>query len=762
MRAWILFLLFFWVHFVAAAQDAAPEVGFIVGDNISWSTLGKTENDSMPIGNGDLAANVWTEQNGDIVLLIAKADAWSGLGQLLKIGRVRIKLDPNPFAQAADFTQVLKLPEGAIEITSGGNHVTIWADANHPVIHVQAHLGQAGKFQAQTEIWRTKERSYSGPGGETFFEFGGHPLPVGFEPDTVLPAKKNQVSWCHFNTGSIYPLTFQQEHLESLLPKYPDPLLHRCFGATMSGPGLTAVDDRTLQSTQATQDFILNIVSSTSVPCESPQDWQKQMESLALNLSQQDIAQAWASHKKWWNDFWDRSWIHITGSPKAGQISQGYAIQRYMMACSSKGEQPVKFNGGLFTVGHDLPDGVVSTPENHDPDFRQWGQCFWNQNIRLMYWPLIATGDTDLLKPWFDLYLKALPLAKDRTQLYFHHDGAGIIETVHFWGLPNINDFGWDNSTTDLRSGYMAYHTQGEIEVVAQMLDYFDYYQDSQFAQSALVPFATAVTTYYDQHWPRDAKGKIRMSPSQSLETYQREAVNPTPDLAGLMSTLPRLLALPNDLTSEDQRKLWTRILNDLPPLPMGKTANGKSPPLGKGDDNGTAVILPAEKYGAMSNSENPELYVAFPYRLYGVGKPGLDLARATFDARLYPQGTCWGQDGTQGATLGLTELARNVVSDEFTAYGDQRFPWFWRPEHDWIPDLDNGGSGMITLQAMLMQCDGRRIQLLPAWPDNWTADFKLHAPYQTIVEGHVEGGVVSNLKVSPESRAKDVVVIHP
>ena len=92
--------------------------------------------------------------------------------------------------------------------------------------------------------------------------------------------------------------------------------------------------------------------------------------------------------------------------------------------------------------------------------------------------------------------------------------------------------------------------------------------------------------------------------------------------------------------------------------------------------------------------------------------------------------------------------------------YGDERFQWFWRPEHDWIPDLDNGGSGMITLQAMLMQCDGRRIQLLPAWPDNWTADFKLRAPYQTTVEGHVEDGRVTNLKVTPESRAQDIVMV--
>jgi hypothetical protein len=29
----------------------------------------------------------------------------------------------------------------------------------------------------------------------------------------------------------------------------------------------------------------------------------------------------------------------------------------------------------------------------------------------------------------------------------------------------------------------------------------------------------------------------------------------------------------------------------------------------------------------------------------------------------------------------------------------------------------------------MLMQTVGRKILLLPAWPKNWNADFKLHAP---------------------------------
>jgi hypothetical protein len=306
----------------------------------------------------------------------------------------------------------------------------------------------------------------------------------------------------------------------------------------------------------------------------------------------------------------------------------------------------------------------------------------------------------------------------------------------------------------------MRYHVQGALEVIQQMLDEYDVTQDAGFARQNLVPFADAIVTFYGEHWPRGADGKIHMEPAQSLETYQLTAVNPTPDIAGLKNVLPRLLALPQSLTTAAQRSAWKKTLDDLPPIATGKTAKGKIPPLGQGDADGTTVILPAEKYPRTSNSENPESYVAFPYQLYGVGKPGLELARNTFKARIFPQDTCWGQDGPQAAVLGLTDIAQKTATDEFTASGNQRFSWFWRTGHDWIPDLDNGGTGMITLQLMLMQTDGKRIQLLPAWPKDWTADFKLHAPYGTTVEGHVENGVVSGLKVTPKARAKDVTIV--
>lgn len=718
------------------AQETSSAHHDVAESDVTWTTLGQDENDSMPLGNGDLAANVWTEKSGDIVLLLAKSDAYTERGQLVKLGRVRLHIEPNPLSDGHPFTQMLHLEDGSITLQSGKSTVRIWTDANHPALHVETHLDRPGSLSANVEDWRT-ERG-----------------------DTFLPAEKSRITWYHLNTESVYPDILKEEHLTGAIPNYADPLLHRCFGAALLGEGLRATETHGLQSAAPARDFRIDLVALTERPVESPQVWKNALDRLVKESNPSDLERNWAAHRQWWQQFWDRSWVKVSGDSAALRVTQGYAIQRYMMASSSRGELPVKFNGGLFTVGHDMEKGAKSTPQSHDPDYRAWGESYWNQNNRLLYWPLVASGDSDLLKPWFSLYMNALPVATARAKAYYNHAGALYPETMYFFGLPRLEDFGRNNPTNDIQSRWQRYHIQGSLEVVLEMLDYVDVTGDTAFAKNSLVPFADAIVTFYGLHYKLDAKGKILMEPAQSLETYQLTAINPTPDNAGLRAVIPRLLMLPLGMVQPQQRTAWSAVLNDLPAIPVGKTtAQGKTPPLGVGDPNGTTVILPAEKYEKTSNSENPELYVTFPYRLFGVGKPGLELARNTFAARRSPANTCWGQDGNQAAVLGLTGEARKDVVSYFSNYGDQRFSWFWYKDHDWTPDMDNGGDGMMTLQMMLMQTDGQRIQLLPAWPADWTADFKLHAPMNTTVTGHVEGGKMTNLVVSPPSRAKDVVV---
>jgi len=85
--------------FACAADSLQAETGKETPSgkyNVIWDSPSKDFNGSMPIGNGDLAANVWVEPGGELIFFLSKSDTWSGGGpdpELLKLGRVRVRLD---------------------------------------------------------------------------------------------------------------------------------------------------------------------------------------------------------------------------------------------------------------------------------------------------------------------------------------------------------------------------------------------------------------------------------------------------------------------------------------------------------------------------------------------------------------------------------------------------------------------------------------------------------------------------------------------
>ena len=64
-----------------------------------------------------------------------------------------------------------------------------------------------------------------------------------------------------------------------------------------------------------------------------------------------------------------------------------------------------------------------------------------------------------------------------------------------------------------------------------------------------------------------------------------------------------------------------------------------------------------------------------------------------------------------------------------------------------------------VVAMVMLLQHHDDKILLLPAWPADWDVSFKLHAPGQTTVECVFRNGKIQQLKVTPESRRKDLVI---
>lgn len=716
--------------------------------NVVWNSPSRDSSGSMPLGNGDVGLNVWAEENGDLVFYVSKTDAWNENDMLLKLGRIRVKIEPNPFAKGLPFRQELRLREGRITIAAGkeGDAVSvgIWVDANRPVIHVQGTSQRARQWRVELEVWRNKPRRLSGEEANACREMTLGPYPIVVEPDTVLPAHENRLLWYHRNEKSCYETVMRVEQLGELIGKYRDPYLGRTFGGMVEGEELVAQSDRALATASPTRQLEVGIHVLTA-QTETAASWRDQLERQAAQAQRTAVAEAWQAHARWWEEFWKRSWIHVLPAQGSGEaaerpmvITRGYALQRFIAACGGRGAQPIKFNGSIFTVD-DLGRG-------YDADYRAWGGGYWFQNTRLAYWPMLAAGDYDLMQPWFRMYRAALALAKDRTRVYYKHDGAYFCETMLFWGVPAPCDWGWSNPGPDTVNNYIKYYWSGGLELLVMMLDYYDQTEDRRFAQETLLPVAVGVTTFFDQHWKRDARGKIRFEPAQSLETWHT-AVNPLPEIAGLQFVLPRLIGLPESLATDTQRAAWRKTLADLPEVPVRSEA-------------GRRYLLPAEQFDRLSNSENPELYAVFPYRVYGLGKPELETALEAWDRRRVKRTGGWTQDAIQAALVGRTEEAAAYVASNFsTKHAGSRFPAFWGPNFDWIPDQDHGSVAMLALERMLMQCEGKKIVLLPAWPKSWDVEFKLHAPLRTTVEGVYRDGRIEQLRVSPEARRRDVSI---
>lgn len=705
--------------------------------NVVWTSPSEDMFGSMPIGNGDLAANVWMEPHGDLVFYISKSDAWSAEQELLKLGRVRIRLDQPFCREGDDFRQELDLRRGRIVFSSGPRSIVFWIDAHHDTIHIEMDANEPFDAEVALESWRTPDGNRSG----------------GAAPDTFLPTDENTIRWFQRNTRSIFADTLRNQHLGAFVDAYHDPLMDLTFGGMIEAAGLTAKNERTLATTSSVKTLHVSMHALTA-QTETPEAWVEQLELQRAATTSLPLEERRTNHQTWWSDFWSRSHIFATGTPEAESVTRAYVLQRWIQAGAGRGTYPIKFNGSLFTVDGLIKNANTGQIDDHGPDWRQWGGCYWFQNTREPYWAMLYAGDVDHMQALWNMYRNAIPLLKDRTRAYFGHGGIFCSETIYPWGLNRNGDFGIGNTNVYPQNPYIRYYWDSGLELSMMMLDTFAHTGDETFARDTLLPIAEEVIIFYDEHYPRTDDGKVLFSPAMSLETWHT-AEDPLPVIAGLHTVMTRLLEIPEALTTDEQRERWQRLLNELPDLPFG-------------EENGKKWIKPARTYADRKNSENPELYAVFPFRMHTLGKPDLDLAIETWHRRLIKRTGGWSQDAIQAALLGLTDEAKAYVVQNATDKSiigepvrESRFPAFWGPNFDWLPDQCQGSVTMIALQRMLMQCEDDTIRLIPAWPKDWNADFKLHAPRNTIVEGRVENGKIVTLNVTPEARSNDVIVME-
>ncbi len=725
----------------------------------------------MPCGGGDIGLNVWVEK-GDLLFYVSRSGTFDENNQMLKLGRVRLHLSPNPFEEQ-EFSQELQLEKGSILLNAGNanlqTQVRVWVDVFRPVIHVEVNSNRPVDAEAGYESWRTADRVARGKANNAnSYKWAARDV-VTYK-DQVAFEESGVLFYHHNRPETVFDVTVQQQGLESVKPQLFDPLKNLLFGGYMTGANMKAAGTYTgryqdtdfegwrLKSSAPARSHQLLLFLNTAQTGEAA-SWKK-----ALRNQSKDPAAVSASARQktaqWWQDFWQRSFVFIhppNGTPQSPgwQAGRNYQVFRYMLGCNAYGAWPTKFNGGLFTYD----PFYIDTSQRFTPDFRNWGGgTMTAQNQRLVYFPMLKSGDFDMMKPQFDFYLHSQRNAELRSEVYWKHGGACFTEQIENFGLPNCSEYGW-NHPADFDKGmeynaWLEYLWDTVLEFCNMMLE-TEKYTGGDITR--YVAFVESCLRFFNEHYQYLAKqrgnkafdqsGHLILFPGSGAETYKM-AYNSTSTIAGLQTVLTRLLELPGKYLSADQRAQWSAMLKSIPAISFQEF-------------DGHKTLAPARLWERINNVESPQLYPVFPWGIYGLGKPDLETALNTWkydtNAIRFRSHIGWKQDNIFAARLGLTEEAARLTFLKLKD-SDRRFPAFWGPGFDWTPDHNWGGSGMIGLQEMLMQTDDRKIILFPAWPAQLDVHFKLHAPYSTTVEATLKNGQLTQLKVLPESRRKDVI----
>lgn len=690
--------------------------------DLTWHGQSRSGADSMPLGGHDAGCNVWT-QDDELCITLAKSGALDENGSLLKLGRIRLWLGEKALLRC-DYRQTLHLEQGCIRIRAQGISLLLWVDVTNANLHIRFHADAPQSLHLSYDCWRDQARVISGEELGQCRDYSAIlsdqcPYTAVTTPDILLPEEHGALFY-HRNTDGSLLLhnLLQQQGLEDCAAAIPDPLAHNTFGGC-----ILCGDLRFEQRCRGIWDE--NAQTELHYSTEPLTDTEIIISQLcgAFDSTESFIDAARAActggisfneNAAWWRDYFSRSYIFIDPEHPGSEmwkLGRNAALFRYMLGCNAYGALPTKFNGGLFTFY-----------EKFTPDFRAWsGSGFTAQNQRLVYWPMLKNGDFDAMKPQLDFYLHRLSVGKARCRRYYGHAGVCFPEQINTFGLSLGAEYGWNRPKTlpdgEDYSPWIRLHYSTALEFALMMVQFVRY------TDTPLAPyrdFIQSVLQFYFEHYPLDEHGKLRIFPGTALETYkgaqpwsdrieENGVLNPMDVCAGLRGLLEALIEIDGDERGH-------QLLQKCPPLPA---SDGK--------------FLPAQTFApAPFNCELPQLYRVFPFSPCGLTPQEKQCGiQAYWDPSLTAEQRMtvgWHQNGIFAARLGLTDEAMRICTAMFSD-APRRFPAFWGPGHDWTPDHNHGGCALTALQEMLIQTDGNRVDVLPAWDRSVDIQFKLHIP---------------------------------
>ena len=389
-----------------------------------------TYHNSMPIGNGVVAANVnYDAHNDTLAVLISAATAWAEDGILIKVALLEVSLPPrggaalgSSFSQTfnpADATVRIAIPAGRDPAAAPATTVVAYVDAHNDSVVVSV---SPPSDQVVARLVALHTGRPSGEATETCAK-------IARSADVVASAG----NLVYHHNLQHWPDTYMARSFKILnipldIPGFVDPLANRSTGVMLARAHTEAAAGTAAATTFAAT--VLTTVGATAAEFETAVAGASAAFGDVLRRTEQLPS---AAHAAWWAAKWSSHTIEITAAGEAAAdaatVTRMYALQRFIELSQARSPFPIKFNGMLYTAHRD--------PMQVDQNL--WGGLNWWQNIRHPYYNMLTSGDTDEMRTLFDSFARTVPVARARTMAYFGFEGIWWPEyTLPHHGTPHL------------------------------------------------------------------------------------------------------------------------------------------------------------------------------------------------------------------------------------------------------------------------------------------------------------------------------------
>ncbi|MCM1071548.1 MAG: alpha-L-fucosidase [Alistipes timonensis] len=417
-------------------------------------------------------------------------------------------------------------------------------------------------------------------------------------------------------------------------------------------------------------------------------------------------------HRGWWHAFYPASFVSLPDK----RVENFYWAQIYKLGSATHPEGCLIDNCGPW---------LTETP---------WPNAWWNLNVQLAYWPLLASNHLDLNGPLIRVVADNMDNLAKNVPAEYRHDSAGI---------PVATDF-------TLEGGVKVPGMRGNPQIGClpwlchNLWLHYRHSMDEEFLRDTLYPVLRRAVNLYLHFLGEGDDGRLHLAASYSPEYGTAEDCNF--DLALLRWGCSTLIEASEVLGIDDPlRERWEDVGRRL--APYAENADGmmigRDMAYEKSHRHYSHLLMFYPLY--LLNAETPGAYElmdrsarhwhSIPGNIFAYSYTGASSMYAAFGE---------GDEALRHLRSALAQ--KNLCSN--TMYRESG------------PVIETPLSAAKCVQDMLLQSWGGKLRVFPAVPSEWGdasfADFRAEGAF--LVSARREGGATVSLTV--ESLAGEPCVV--